>query len=269
MDDPKYLYKYRYFDEDGYHLDILRNLELYFASPSELNDPFDCKIPSRFDLLSQSELASNLVFYIKTQNPSLHPNKVIKLARERAKEYLESDDLEVDRNKLLEFHDENYGICSFSKKENHNALWSLYSDTHQGFCILFDNDKLSEYFNSFSLNQIQIFRGGATIIRGVNVNYESKMPIFKPIIEKDGSLKNAMLPISTKSLDWNHESEFRYFTYSLTNISIPIPKGSIIKVIAGIKVTPDNLLLLQDICASKDIPLVKALKNPLSFKASY
>jgi len=40
---PRYLYKFRYFDKDDYHLRILTQNEIFFASPSLFNDPYDCR----------------------------------------------------------------------------------------------------------------------------------------------------------------------------------------------------------------------------------
>lgn len=38
------VYKYRFFDKDGYSLSNLRNNTLYCSLPSTFNDPFDCKL---------------------------------------------------------------------------------------------------------------------------------------------------------------------------------------------------------------------------------
>ncbi len=43
QDTPKQYFKYRAVNEYG--ISALSNNEIYFAAPSELNDPFDCRIP--------------------------------------------------------------------------------------------------------------------------------------------------------------------------------------------------------------------------------
>ncbi len=59
-DFPKILYKFRYFDEKGYHLRILTDNEIFFASPKLFNDPFDCRIPVRYDLGNRDQKIRHL-----------------------------------------------------------------------------------------------------------------------------------------------------------------------------------------------------------------
>jgi hypothetical protein len=42
---PKYLYKYRDFDQSGRNIRMLSHNEIFFSSPAKFNDPFDCQIP--------------------------------------------------------------------------------------------------------------------------------------------------------------------------------------------------------------------------------
>ena len=48
------LYKYRFFDENGYSISNLENCTLYCAPPSAFNDPFDCKIGLDFRSLFEA-----------------------------------------------------------------------------------------------------------------------------------------------------------------------------------------------------------------------
>jgi hypothetical protein len=50
---PKILYKYRTTSE--LHMDILLKRQIFFSKAEYFNDPFDCFIPIRFDLLSEDE----------------------------------------------------------------------------------------------------------------------------------------------------------------------------------------------------------------------
>ena len=50
---PETLYKYRDFRDN--HLSILKTKQVYFAKVASFNDPFDCGIPVRYDLLSEQE----------------------------------------------------------------------------------------------------------------------------------------------------------------------------------------------------------------------
>jgi hypothetical protein len=47
IDIPRYFYKFRSFNDD--HLKLLQQNELYFPSPNKFDDPYDCRIPIRYD----------------------------------------------------------------------------------------------------------------------------------------------------------------------------------------------------------------------------
>jgi hypothetical protein len=48
------LYKYRNWTDEN-HKKMLKENELFFASPRSFNDPFDCKIPVNFSILNTNE----------------------------------------------------------------------------------------------------------------------------------------------------------------------------------------------------------------------
>lgn len=266
MEEPKLIYKYRYFDKDGYHLDILRNLELYFASPAELNDPFDCKIPIRYDLASLKEIQINRSHHIKRVNPKLHPNQVEKIAQKEAK--LMYQEIKKNYSSGLhgqqQFADNNFGICSFSKKKNHNALWSLYSERHTGFQIIFYQNILDQFF----YERLKVLNDRPMII-GDSIKYHDEMPLVKPIINKASELDNSKKLFLAKSSDFIFEDEYRYLSYNEQNKQVSFPKNAIKEVVSGVQIHPTNLLLLKDICLDQGIILKEAIRNPHSFKAQY
>lgn len=57
---PKIIYKYRSWQETDRYLDeeskfqkrILINSEIFFSNPKDFNDPFDLRIPKRYDKLT-------------------------------------------------------------------------------------------------------------------------------------------------------------------------------------------------------------------------
>lgn len=76
--DVKKLYKYRVFDKDDsdYVKRIFTHKELYIPSPSQLNDPFECK--PRFiigDLSSPSYQKKHEEFFLRLQQQKSHVNK--------------------------------------------------------------------------------------------------------------------------------------------------------------------------------------------------
>jgi hypothetical protein len=266
VDKHKYLYKYRYFDKKGYHLDILLKHQLYFASPPELNDPFDCKIPIRYDLLDLDELIRNRVHHIKRNNPKLDQYEVEKKAQNEAKEMAKTmtDKYPLALERQQQFADANFGICSFSKKENHNALWSLYSKDHKGFLIVFDKEVLENFFYEQSNQYTE-----EPMIIGEEIEYLQDMPIVKPIQNSKSEYQNSKKLLLTKSKDFEFEDEYRFISFKLGKKLVDIPKKAIVKVIAGIRTDMNNSIKLNRICLLNGISFYQAKRDLHSFKTDY
>ena len=145
------LYKYRDFTPRS--LEILSNRELYFAQPSELNDPLDGEIDIHaiYNNLHQfmekldGEVGLKLGFLVHILNEHKFPSRD---NNERTLSFTEA---------LLDFV-RYLGICSLSKTPNDALLWSHYGGGHAGFCIGFEESELApeevfiraevEYFSS-------------------------------------------------------------------------------------------------------------------------
>ena len=65
---PKILYKYRSWSNEN-HKSILLKREVYFAPPSSFTDKYDCKIPTRYDLLTERQWNELYMFNSKKINP--------------------------------------------------------------------------------------------------------------------------------------------------------------------------------------------------------
>lgn len=136
---PK-LYKYYSPDKVKYLHDILFKSELYFSSPSQLNDPSEGKL--KFADMSEDDLKEFFYNYHIENNKSLTDkerltikNKIDLVMKQFGKEALlrkchETLTGRLDKNK----------ITSFSKRWDNMMLWAKYADNHKGFCLEFKND---------------------------------------------------------------------------------------------------------------------------------
>ncbi len=52
---PLKIYKYRTWT-DSFHQEIISKQVVFMARPSSFKDPFDCKLPKRYDLLSGEDI---------------------------------------------------------------------------------------------------------------------------------------------------------------------------------------------------------------------
>lgn len=72
MDLPQTVYKYRVW-KNPRHQTILTDRQVWFAQPSSFEDPLDCKIPIRYDLLTEKDI------YPKVANKNLTRKFILKM----------------------------------------------------------------------------------------------------------------------------------------------------------------------------------------------
>lgn len=161
------VYKYRY----GSKRDLVSLEQDYFYAPhpSELNDPFE----NLFDTEGVEQILDKLaaVGLDSTKGVSEHfSNLVVKLKE--------------------------VGIYSLSKTAQDELLWAYYADSHEGFCIEYDLEKLGE---------LSKFAGS------FDVTYQDSLPKiqFDMFIGDKNIVETLKLTAGTKSKAWLHEDEIR------------------------------------------------------------
>jgi hypothetical protein len=187
----RFLYKYLPFNQNS--LQILIDRNFWLGAPDLLNDPFEGD------------------FIIENQN-KYHTEEFIRILLKLSKSS-RYDEILYDSNieRLLRYEDEFYirlydhlntfikksfGTTSFSKNCRSLRMWSHYADSHKGFVIVFDRNKL----------ELAALKDGAKLI---GVGYTG-LPIVK--IEYD---ENSITFKETKSLllsklpEWITEEEVR------------------------------------------------------------
>ena len=63
---PKTVYKYRTIKDEN-HLSVLTDQVVFFAAPKTFDDDFDCRIPERFDLLTDDDIFDQYYKIFKKQ----------------------------------------------------------------------------------------------------------------------------------------------------------------------------------------------------------
>lgn len=118
---PSKLFKYRAFNR--YSISMLINKEIYFASPDELNDPYDCQI----------DISQSLNIAIENASPEI---------KQELSKYLKV------KNLLQEINDDAKasGVFSLSGKPSYMKMWTHYASNHTGFCVGFQlSDRFLKY----------------------------------------------------------------------------------------------------------------------------
>lgn len=227
------LYKYRGYT--AYALEMLINRELYFASPEQLNDPYDCRINIRDSLRAAIDLAE------KEQNKKIQD----RLTQFRKIDHVyEKMDLDLA----------SVGVFSLSKIPIHVLLWSHYAANHTGFCIGFRlPDSLSTHKNTHH------------IVGASDVGYSTGNPFveyFREVaaaqaIPEWNEFWVALLSIgmAVKAETWKYEEEVRILRENPG--SVPFSPYDLTEIIFGLNMSSRNRETIRRILSSSEWSHVK------------
>lgn len=177
---PKYLYKYCKLDQ--HFNDIVKNKELYFQSPPDFNDPYDCNVSWKINY-SKADIEQFVRNTVSLSNSEAIIQQTIKK--------FQSDPTliqsEIDALKKLVHR---LGVSCFSKDGENPLMWSHYADKHKGICITFN---AMELVNGFHQSVYP-------------VEYVTNFPKVDFMKNHNNSVNQI---IKSKSVNWKHEQEFR------------------------------------------------------------
>lgn len=191
---PKTLYKYRDWG-NLYHKKVLTKSQVFFASPESFNDPFDCGIEIGFhhmqeDIPMREEYFERLVTHY---TPHLQgDDKVNEIKRHiEAGKFKDDDYLDSMHRDLRKKFNNQFGILSLTPINDNILMWSHYANSHKGFCVGFDSEKLFESV------------GGSL----GDVTYFDEYPDISPLeVWYEQHYKQSR----SKAHFWNYEIEYRH-----------------------------------------------------------
>jgi hypothetical protein len=252
------LYKYRCWN-NTLHKRALTHNELYFASPADINDPFDFKITIDYSLLDTIEKRECYVDKLICDAYDILVERGINIALKK-KELMwrlvnDRDRMQEEYNTTnFQWTDQRFGVISFSERWDSVLMWTHYSDNHKGFCIGYNREK---------------FRSSNLFGLAGPVVYTDYYPQVNPL---DPDLKNELLiKTHTKALDWKYEKEFRLtILWDEKNPSneeriLNVPDDFIEEVLLGMCVNDENKSEIVEIGKRKNIPIFMITKKPNSF----
>lgn len=221
------LYKFRSWS-NPIHKGWLTEQQIYFASPAQFNDPFDCAINYRYDKLSDEEKFDKYFTMIKEDKPQLSYEEAMRQAQNWMQEGLLEKDTLLENNKRImrEITNNQVGILSLTKTKKPILLWSHYSDNHKGFFIGYDRDILIKDFRKKYTDYKKM------VFYEIDVTYSKTYPIIIP--RKDITAKEYVsVPLSTKAKFWKYENEKRIFLLGASRVITTIPLEAITEVTMG------------------------------------
>jgi Protein of unknown function (DUF2971). len=135
---PKKIYKY-----EPLSIQALANLKselIYFNSPSNFNDPFDCNMALEVNAPYVDEIPFIKTFLLEETKGTdgevtiegSSENEIAAMGMVVANHYM-------DDRKAWAFN--SYGICCFSEANDNLLMWSHYASSGRGFCLEFDSTR--------------------------------------------------------------------------------------------------------------------------------
>lgn len=256
---PKTLYKYRSWS-NNYHRKILTDNELYLASPSDFNDPFDCRIPNNYGLLDNDEKIIEYVegvirrqynaIVTRGYNPEDEKNRMINDLKSNLEGVQSRDNAFV-----FSMQDKHFGVLSLSARYDSILMWSHYGDFHKGFCLGFNEEKL---------------RLSGLFGKGGMVSYTEEFPEIDP--RDTRKMEKSFIQTHNKAKDWFYEEEYRltklFFPDEPSNKDriVVFPDDFIEEVILGIKINNHHKEQIIELARSKGIPVYQGIQVPFEFK---
>ncbi|REC56133.1 hypothetical protein DRF62_04665 [Chryseobacterium piscium] len=218
---PEIIYKYRSSENEN-HLRFIKNKEVFMAAPSMFEDPKDCKITTRYDLMTNEEAFRFGMKLSKIANPHFtefqHINDSGKWVNQGI--YKKPEFYSGYIQFVNEEYDKRRGILSLTAKPCLDEMWEKYADNSCGICIGYNTKILFKHL------------GG-----GGDVAYVDDLPLIMPAPIMD-DIEAFHKTVYFKEKKWEFEQEYRASKFfqnpaSIKDRQIPIPKEAFNRIILG------------------------------------
>jgi len=222
---PAIVYKYRTWNVGDSNSDnVLLKNQLFLASPSSFVDESDCRIPIRYDLLTDQEI---LIWSERTARRMFPKYNDDAIKREvqhyigripfRNKEKMN----QYDEQEWIDYNN-NAGVLSLCIQSLNEDMWKMYGDDHKGIC--------------YGFSTIELIRG-CNLKGGGVVRYVNELPIIHPF---EDTILKANKRVYYKFNSWSFEEEYRIRDFTEQNQD---PRNRI-------KTYPDHVL--KEVTLGKD-----------------
>ena len=222
IDNPTVLYKFKDLSESkiGQVEDMLRNNRLWFSSPMDFNDPFDCRCV--YDIRnSREEIVLRKMEFLARKGMSLSDALV------QAEQDIPQcpNELEEWQKQQLEEHSRcaaNTGILCLTQICNNPIMWTHYANKHKGICIIFRIHDIHEdsHINFFA--------------NALPVEYVDRCPLINFI--RDNRVEIVKKAFLTKATPYHYEAEWRIVRYDEGPGLKSMPKGIVGGIILGAQI---------------------------------
>jgi len=236
---PDFFYKFTNVERC---IEMIKDSQLWFSSPQNFNDPFDCNI-NLIDF-QPNEAQIKMVINDKFQGNRKARREEIQKNKRNAYRI---------RNQFAEQTEDVYknsGVCCFSEKKDSILLWSHYADNHKGICVKFKKD----------IEDIATMTG--------KVQYRKK---YERASFFDQSGVCVYHLVFTKSNEWKYENEIRCLRM-LDNGKTEFDIKHITEIIFGCKTNKVDIQKIKKLIRNLKLEHIKfsqAKQTKSSFKLKF
>lgn len=202
----------------------IRNSEIYFSPPGDLNDPFDCQLAvdvTGTDKEWLEHVRSSLVL-----ENDRRKKKLSFMERHReAKKYVDQGNHRKLDGKDFAKMTSTFGVACFSGFMNSQLMWSHYADNHRGICLIYKPEL------DFS----------GLLRRAYEVEYKKEYPQVRLVDFnklKEVAVNRLLL---TKSKDWAYEAEYRLLRAFGAKETVRHSPQALVGVVLGARISQENL----------------------------
>lgn len=236
---PEILYKYRNFANEN-HFKILTDNEIFFSPPTSFEDKVDCKIPIRYDLLSNQEIFEKYLSDSKERNNGYTRQQHRNWARDWTKKSPLKNKARLEKYTEQEFqdYDKRIGILSLTGNNSSLEMWNKYSDNRTGFCVGFHTKQLFQFLG-----------GGGPVV------YLDELPTIRPRPWHSFD-QQRYLRVFSKLRKWEFEEEYRTLIFNINELTTDqrkrqLPNEVYKEIIMGQEISKENMDRIEEIIATR------------------
>ena len=242
------IYKYRSLSgEHGREAieNAVKRNELYWQSPSEFNDPFDCAPVLYFGDNDHQRKK----FYARATAAVYH-NQTRTARRQHRRNIGTVPPAEMEKQLREAWGGwlTNSAIACFSEVHDHPLMWGHYADSHKGVCLIFEE---------FADDQAEWF--------AFPVAYQAARPRVNLTCFNDPQVM--MQALLLKSNHWSYEREQRMIAWNKAPGYRDFPVQSLTGIILGAKISEANEAFVRSLLPERpDLQLFRAEIDATAFK---
>lgn len=224
---PEFLFRFRSLvpASKPYVEASIRNNEIYFAAPSDLNDPYDCQLALDITGTDQEWIA-HVRTSLKMQNDRRKKKLGLMERHRQAKNYVAQGDHRKLDGKDFAKMTNNFGVACFSGLMNNQLMWSHYANNHRGICLVYK----------------PALDTSGLLSRAYEVEYKEEYPQVRLVDFSKLQEVAVNRLLLTKSKDWAYEAEFRLLRPFGAKESLHHSPPALVGVVLGARISTEDLM---------------------------